>query len=97
MNDVRKQARDAADRISTTASADKAKGRTNEVVGKAKAKVGELIGDRELQVKGEAQKSEGKAQRIKGEVKEAIDDAKDLVRAGIEVAKEKVAELRNKK
>ena len=75
---------------------DKAKGHTKEVVGKVKAKVGEWTGDRDLQAEGYADRAEGKGQRVKGEIKEKIDDAKNVVKAGVEAVKDKIHETRAK-
>ena len=80
--------------VSKSPAADKAKGRTKEVVGKVKSKVGEWTGDRDLQAEGYADRAEGKGERIKGEVKEKIDDAKNAVKAGVDAVKEKVRETR---
>lgn len=51
---------------------DKLKGKTNETIGKAKQKAGELTDDEELQAKGEVQETKGKAQNLKGEAKEKV-------------------------
>ena len=82
------------DKATTSAAADKAKGHTNEVIGTVKAKVGSLTGDRELEAKGHAQNAEGKVERVKGEIKEKIDDAKNAVKAGVEAVKDKIDEAR---
>lgn len=84
------------DKATHSAAADKAKGHANEVIGKVKAKVGSLTGDRELEAKGHAQHAEGKVDRMKGEIKEKIDDAKDAVKAGVEAVKDKINEVRGK-
>jgi uncharacterized protein YjbJ (UPF0337 family) len=89
-NDAERLAKDAKN----SAAADKAKGRTNEVIGKVKAKVGRAIGDDELEAKGHVQNAEGKKDRAKGEIKETIEDVKSKVKAGAEVVKEKVDEMR---
>ncbi len=49
-------------------------GKTDQVKGKAKEAVGDLTGDKDL-------KSEGKADRQAGEVKEKIDEAIDKVKS----------------
>ena len=82
------------DKATNSAAADKAKGRTDEVIGKVKAKVGSLTGDRELEAKGHAQNAEGKVERLKGEIKDKIDDTKDAVKAGVSAVKEKINEAR---
>lgn len=48
---------------------DKAKGYAKEVLGLAKEKVGSLIGNRKLEVKGHLQNIEGKKDRLKGKIK----------------------------
>lgn len=68
---------------------DKAKGHGKELLGSAKAKVGDLAGNKELQAKGEMQKAEGKSDRLKGEVKEKAHAAKETV-------KDKADELRGR-
>lgn len=81
----------AVDDAASSAAADKAKGHTKEVIGSVKAKVGSLIGDKELEAKGHVQNAEGKKDRLKGEIKETIEDVKDKVKAGVEVIKEKIS------
>jgi uncharacterized protein YjbJ (UPF0337 family) len=49
-------------------------GKTDQVKGKAKEAVGDLTGDKDL-------KSEGKADRQAGEVKEKVDEAIDKVKS----------------
>jgi len=88
--------RKMADDARHSAAADKAKGHTQEVIGTVKAKVGSAIGDRELEAKGRVQNAEGKADRLKGEIKEKIEDAKDYAKAGVEAVKDKIAEVRAK-
>jgi uncharacterized protein YjbJ (UPF0337 family) len=80
--------------VSKSPTADKAKGRTKEVVGKMKSKVGEWTGDRDLEAEGYADRAEGKGQRMKGEIKEKIDDTKQAVKSGVDAVKEKVHEAR---
>lgn len=88
--------RDKADDAAHSAAADKAKGHTKELIGGAKAKVGDLIGNKELEAKGHAQKADGKVDRMKGEIKEKIEDAKDMVKAGVGVVKDKMEERRTR-
>lgn len=83
--------KDLIDDAASSAAADKAKGHTKEVIGTVKAKVGSLIGDEELEAKGHLQNAEGKKDRLKGEIKEKIEDVKDHFKAGVEVIKEKIA------
>ena len=88
--DVGSQAREAADDAAHSAAADKSKGRVKETIGKVKSKVGSFVGDRDLQARGDAQRVEGKKDRFKGEIKDKVEDAKEYVKAGAEVVKEKV-------
>nr|WP_293392305.1 CsbD family protein [Nevskia sp.] len=89
MNKTANATKDVVDDAASSAAADKAKGHTKEVIGSIKAKVGSLIGDKELEAKGHVQNAEGKKDRLKGEIKETIEDVKDKVKAGVEVVKEK--------
>lgn len=84
-------AKNAVDDVRSSAAADKAKGHANETIGKIKAKVGSVIGDEELEAKGHVQNAEGKKDRLKGEIKEKIEDVKDKVKAGVEVVKDAVS------
>jgi uncharacterized protein YjbJ (UPF0337 family) len=52
-------------------TSDKARGYTNEAVGKVKQGVGRLIGSDELEAKGAAQEVKGKAQVTWGKTKDA--------------------------
>ena len=54
---------------------DQTTGRINEAKGKVKEVVGDLVGNKELEVKGKIQNTEGKAQAAFGDVKEDIKDA----------------------
>ncbi|MES2490697.1 MAG: CsbD family protein [Pseudomonadota bacterium] len=88
--DAKDRVEDRAEDIAHSGAVDKAKGHTKEVIGTVKEKVGSLIGDHELEAKGHLQSAEGKKDQLKGEIKEKIEDAKDAVKAGVEVIKEKV-------
>jgi uncharacterized protein YjbJ (UPF0337 family) len=94
---VRGNIHNAADDAAHSATADKAKGHTKETIGKVKEKIGSAIGDHELETKGAAQRVEGKKDRLKGEIKEKIEDVKDHVEAGVQVVKDKLHEARDKK
>ncbi|GAC1625455.1 MAG: hypothetical protein NVS9B10_12380 [Nevskia sp.] len=96
IHDAEAAARKTVDDAAHSAAADKAKGHTKEVIGKIKEKVGHAIGDHELEAKGLLQNAEGKSDRLKGEIKEKIEDMKDTVKAGVEVVKDKIAEVRGK-
>lgn len=71
-----------------SAAADKAKGQGKQLIGSIKQQVGKLIGDEELEAKGAVQRADGKKDEIKGNIKEKIEDAKDTLKAGVEVIKE---------
>lgn len=96
MGNMRDDAEQLAKDARNSAAADKAKGRTNEVIGTVKAKVGHAIGDDELEAKGHLQNAEGRKDRAKGEIKEKVEDVKSKVKAGAEVVKEKFDEMRGK-
>ncbi len=51
---------------------EKIKGAANEVIGKAKQRVGSAVGDDSLRAKGVAQEFKGAAQKAGGEIKDAI-------------------------
>lgn len=89
-NKANKRVRDAADDVAHSGKIDKAKGHVKEVIGATKEKIGSLIGDRELEAKGQMQNAEGKKDRLKGEIKETYEDVKDKVKAGVEVIKDKI-------
>jgi uncharacterized protein YjbJ (UPF0337 family) len=55
-------------------------GKTDQAKGKAKEAVGDLTGDKDL-------KSEGKADRQAGEVKEKVDEAIDKVKSVVQAKK----------
>jgi uncharacterized protein YjbJ (UPF0337 family) len=87
-------AKHAANDATTNATADKAKGKTKQVIGAVKEKLGHAVGDHELEAKGGLQRADGKKDQFKGEIKEQISNVKDKVKAGVEVAKEKFADAR---
>jgi uncharacterized protein YjbJ (UPF0337 family) len=60
-------------------TSDKARGYTNEAVGKVKHGVGKLVGSDELQAKGAAQEVKGKAQVTWGKTKDAAKDGAKAV------------------
>ncbi len=91
-SDAKKTVDDAAH----SASADKAKGHTKQVVGNIKEKVGNFIGDDELAAKGTVQRADGKKDELKGNIKEKIEDAKDTLKAGVDVVKEKFQDTKRK-
>lgn len=93
-DELRGRAHEAADEAAHSAIADKAKGRVKEAAGKLKEKLGSAIGDEALETRGAAQRLEGKKDRLKGEIKDRVDDIKGRIEAGVEVAKEKLEEAR---
>lgn len=96
-DELRARAHEAAEEAAHSATADKAKGRVKEALGKAREKIGGAIGDHQMEARGTAQRIEGKKDRLKGEIKDRIEDVKGHVEAGIEVVKEKFDEARGKK
>lgn len=90
------EASKAADKVTSSAAADKAKGHVKEAVGTARAEVGKLVGSEEMEAKGHLQHAEGTKDRLKGELKESIDNAKDKVKAGVELVKDKIEEVRKR-
>jgi len=58
-----------------TMNKDQAKGRIEEVKGKVKEVAGNLVGNRDLELKGKIQKSGGKVQAAYGDLKKDIKDA----------------------
>jgi uncharacterized protein YjbJ (UPF0337 family) len=54
---------------------DHVKGTIDEVVGSAKQKAGELIGNPSLQIKGLAQNAKGKIENALGKIEDASDEA----------------------
>lgn len=77
-------------------TADKVKGRANELIGKVKTKVGSITGDRDLEAEGYVQNAEGKTGRMKGAIREKLDDAGNMVKAGVGAVKDKIAEARRR-
>ena len=80
--------------VTHSAAADKAKGHSKQTVGKIREKVGEFIGDDEMQAKGAMQRADGKKDQAKGEIKEAVEDVKNKFKAGVEIVKEKLPQGR---
>jgi uncharacterized protein YjbJ (UPF0337 family) len=58
-----------------SSTADKASGIANEVAGKAKQGVGNLVGSDKLKTKGAAQELKGDVQKATGDAKAAVKDA----------------------
>jgi len=55
---------------------DQIKGSVKDAVGKTQEKVGQQTGDRETQSRGLGNQTEGKAQKIVGDVKDAVHNLK---------------------
>lgn len=60
-----------------SSTTDKITGKANEIAGKVRQGVGDLIDDREMQAKGVVQKAKGDAQQAKGDAKEKLKDLVD--------------------
>ncbi len=60
-------------------TSDKIKGKSKEVIGAGKEKLGEITGDEQLQAEGRSQKTEGKVQKAVGRVKDKAKEIKEKV------------------
>jgi uncharacterized protein YjbJ (UPF0337 family) len=58
---------------------DNIKGKTNEVVGGARRKAGDMTGNEKMEAKGAGQQAKGKGQQAVGSAKDAVKKAKDAV------------------
>lgn len=58
---------------------DEVEGKVDRGVGAVKDKVGEALGDKDLEAEGKAQNAEGKGQETWGKVKRGVGDAVDAV------------------
>jgi uncharacterized protein YjbJ (UPF0337 family) len=56
-------------------NSDKIKGTIDDAAGRAKRQVGEWTGDTQTQVDGAAQQVKGKAEKVVGNVRDAVNDA----------------------
>ena len=56
---------------------DQVKGTAKDIAGKVQEKTGELLGDKQQQVKGIVKQVEGQSQKAKGDAKEVLKDAVD--------------------
>ena len=54
----------------------KVKGKTNEAVGAARRKAGDVTGNESMEAKGAAQQAKGKAQQAYGDAKKKVEDLK---------------------
>ncbi len=59
---------------------DKVKGKTNEMVGAARKKTGDMTGNESMEAKGAAQEMKGKGQQAMGDAKDKVNDLKDKAR-----------------
>jgi len=59
---------------------DKLKGKTNEMVGAARQKTGELTGNEKMEGRGAGQRVKGKAQQALGDVKDEVKEAAKKVK-----------------
>ena len=59
---------------------DRVEGKVKEATGWAQDKGGEVTGDEQMEARGEADRTEGKAQGAVGKVKDAARDAMDTVK-----------------
>jgi uncharacterized protein YjbJ (UPF0337 family) len=66
-----------------SSTADKASGLANEVVGKAKQGIGNVVGSDKLKAEGAAQELKGDAQKATGDAKAAVKNAADKTAATI--------------
>lgn len=58
---------------------DKIKGKTNEIIGGARRKAGDMTDNEEMEAKGAQQEGKGKVQNAVGNVKDKAEDLKDKV------------------
>jgi uncharacterized protein YjbJ (UPF0337 family) len=65
-----------------TMNKDQLKGAAKDIGGKIQEEVGKLIGSKEQEAKGLKHQAEGKMQRGVGDVKEAVNNLKDVVKKG---------------
>lgn len=60
-----------------SSTGDRLRGKTTETMGKTKRELGEASGDDRLREEGEVQEGRGKAQDVKGRIKDKLKDAID--------------------
>ncbi len=65
---------EAQRKANQTGVTDKIKGHLNEVIGEGKSKLGDILDNPKLKVKGETQKIKGKAQQTEGAMKKVLHD-----------------------
>ncbi|NKF24529.1 CsbD family protein [Solimonas marina] len=93
-NQAKRETQSAVDQARHSAEADRARGKTKQVAGKVREKVGDAIDDREMAAEGTRQRAEGRAEEVKGNVKAKIDDAADTVKGAAEAIREKWQDVR---
>lgn len=103
MNTQGKTSKQQVDDVAGQGTFDKIKGKADELLGAAKAKIGEVTGNDRLQAEGEMQRGSGKGQHLVGEAKEfaekvgdRLSDAADAAKAKASEAKEKAEDLYDK-
>ncbi len=69
-----------------SSTTDKIKGMANEAAGNVKQAVGRATGNERLEADGLVQERKGEAQQALGKTKEAIKDAADAVKRGVDRA-----------
>ena len=65
----------AVDDLAGAGTADKIEGKTREMIGKGQQAVGEAVKDDKLQAEGIVAEVAGKAQQVRGDVRNAVDKA----------------------
>jgi uncharacterized protein YjbJ (UPF0337 family) len=92
--EAKDRVKEAADEAARSGKVDKTKGYAKEVVGSVKARFGSVIGSEKLEAEGHLQNAEGRKDRMKGEIKETIEDLKDKAKAGVEIVRDKIHDIR---
>ncbi len=69
-----------------SSSGDKIKGMANEAAGNVKQAAGKMVGNEKLHAEGVAQERKGEGQQVVGKTKDAIKDAADSVKRGVDKA-----------
>lgn len=76
---------------------DRVKGAINDAAGRAKRQVGEWTGDTNAQVEGAVQQAKGKAQKVWGNVKDAVRDAAESAQHGSKTGVDHENEMERKR
>ncbi len=76
---------------------DEIEGKLDRGVGAVKDKVGETLGDRDLEAEGEAQNAEGKTQETWGKIKHGVSDTVDSVGDAIKNTADKINKQKTSK